>query len=104
VQAFTKGVLCNWMVCQAIWMATAASTLPGKAVAVMFPIPAFVAIGLEHSVANMFLIPAGILAGAPVSWGDFFFTNLLPVTLGNAVAGVVCVALAYCAVFGKLSK
>lgn len=85
-------------------MANAASTLPAKAAAVMFPIPAFIAIGLEHSVANMFLIPAGIFAGAQVSWGQLFWSNLLPVTLGNAFAGAICVAMAYCTVYGKLSK
>lgn len=104
VPAFVRGILCNWLVCMAIWLATAATTLPGKALAVMFPIPAFVAMGLEHSVANMFIIPAGILAGAPVSWSAFFTANLLPVTLGNTVAGAVCVALAYAFVFGRLGQ
>lgn len=92
VQALVKGILCNWLVCMAIYLANATDTLSGKAAAVMFPIPAFVAIGLEHSVANMFIIPAGIMAGSGVSWGDFFMKNLIPVTIGNTIAGAVFVA------------
>lgn len=90
--ALVKGILCNWLVCMAIYLANAADTLTGKAAAVMFPIPAFVAIGLEHSVANMFIIPAGILAGSGVTWGEFFMKNLIPVTIGNTIAGAVFVA------------
>jgi len=104
MQAFVRGILCNWLVCLAIWMATAVTTLPGKALAILFPISAFISIGLEHSVANMFIIPAGIMAGANVTWGQFFMSNLLPVTLGNTFAGAVCVAFAYYTVYGKLDK
>lgn len=104
VQAFVKGVLGNWLVCLAIWMANATTTLPAKAIAVLFPIPAFVALGLEHSVANMFIIPSGIFASGSVAWGDFFLKNLLPVTLGNTFAGAVCVAMVYSAAFGTLSN
>lgn len=78
----------------AIYLANATDTLSGKALAVMFPIPAFVAIGLEHSVANMFIIPAGIMSGSGVTWGDFIMKNLIPVTIGNTIAGVVFVAFA----------
>eukprot|EP01023_Acetabularia_acetabulum_P002726 TRINITY_DN1113_c0_g1_i1.p2 TRINITY_DN1113_c0_g1~~TRINITY_DN1113_c0_g1_i1.p2 ORF type:complete len:323 (+),score=93.44 TRINITY_DN1113_c0_g1_i1:582-1550(+) len=100
-QAFSRGVLCNWLVCLAIWLSAAANDLPGKAVAVWFPISAFVAMGFEHSVANMFIIPMGIVLGADVTWSQFFIKNLLPVTLGNIVAGVFLVATAYAMCFGK---
>jgi ferredoxin-nitrite reductase len=101
-QAFTRGLLCNWLVCMAVWMASGASSLPGKMTAIFFPISAFVALGLEHSVANMFLIPLGMLRGAEVSIADFLLKNLLPVTLGNIVGGAIAVAGSYSAAFGKL--
>merc|ERR1712146_400456 len=82
------------MGCMAVYMASMAKDLPGKIVAIWFPISAFVAMGLEHSVANMFIIPLGILNGAAVSWKAFLLNNLLPVTLGNIVGGAVCVATA----------
>lgn len=94
MQAFARGILCNWLVCMAIWMALCENTLPAKATAVLFPIPAFIAIGLEHSVANIFIIAAGILAGADVSWADMWIKNLVPVTLGNIVGGAFCVGFA----------
>ena len=98
-------MLCNWLVCMAVYMATASTTLPGKALAVMFPIPAFVAIGLEHSVANMFIIPLGMMTGASsVSVQAFVLNNLVPVTLGNTFAGVFLVACSYSFVFGKLGQ
>mmetsp|Transcript_5823 Transcript_5823/g.15194 ORF Transcript_5823/g.15194 Transcript_5823/m.15194 type:complete len:338 (+) Transcript_5823:210-1223(+) len=103
-EAFFRGILCNFLVCIGIWQASASNSLPGKAIGVWFPISAFVALGLEHSVANMFLIPMGIMLGAPVTWGSFFMNNLLPVTLGNTVGGAVFVATAYAFIFGKLGK
>lgn len=103
-EAFLRGLMCNWLVCLAIWQASAASTLSGKALGVYFPISAFVALGLEHSVANMFLVPIGILLGAPVTWGAFLTANLLPVTLGNIVAGSLCVATAYFNIYGAKPK
>ncbi|CAK9107089.1 unnamed protein product [Durusdinium trenchii] len=81
--AFVRGLLCNWLVCMAVYLASMAKDATGKAVAIWLPISAFVTLGLEHSVANMFIIPAGIFAGAPVSWSTFFLKNLLPVTLGD---------------------
>lgn len=98
-----RGVLCNWLVCLAVVTASAASTLPGKAIAVVLPISAFIAIGLEHSVANMFVIPYGIFCGANVSWASFFMNNLLPVTLGNIFAGIFFVALPLASVYGKMA-
>lgn len=101
MQAMARGIMCNWLVCLAVWMATASSSLPGKALAVLPPISAFIALSLEHSVANMFIIPAGIMAAGKVTWATFLVKNLLPVTLGNIVGGAVFVALAYAAAFSK---
>jgi formate transporter len=109
MEAFTRGVLCNILVCLAIWLCFAGHTVVDKVVAVLFPITAFVALGFEHSVANMYFIPAGLLAkqypdlSNAVSGMDleqlttagFFLNNLLPVTLGNIVGGSVFVALFY---------
>jgi formate/nitrite transporter len=102
--AFVRGVLCNWLVCMAVWMASMAKDLPGKIVAIWFPISAFVAMGLEHSVANMFIIPLGIMSGAAVSWKDFLLKNLLPVTLGNIIGGAVMVAAVFSYAYGALGK
>lgn len=102
LQAFTRGILCNWLVCMAVYMASFARDMGGKMVAIWFPISAFVAMGLEHSVANMFLIPLAIMSGASsITWSSFLLKNLLPVTLGNIVGGAVCVAGLYSMVYGK---
>ncbi|GLC33508.1 hypothetical protein PLESTB_000082700 [Pleodorina starrii] len=103
-EVLSRSILCNWLVCCAVWAASAATSLPGRILALWPPITAFVAIGLEHSVANMFVIPLGILLGANVTWGQFVFNNLLPVTLGNTIAGVVMMALAYSVSFGAVGK
>lgn len=102
LQAFTRGVLCNWLVCMAVWMSISASDAFGKFCAIFLPISAFVAMGLDHSVANMFLIPLGMALGAGVSWPQFLMANLLPVTLGNIVGGAVAVCGLYSAAFGSL--
>ena len=99
--AFARGVLCNWLVCMAVWMATSQKDLISKAAAVFFPISGFVAMGLDHSVANMFLIPFGIFCGAEITWADMVMKNLVPVTLGNLVGGAVFVAAAYHSAYGK---
>ena len=100
--ALVRGILCNWLVCLAVFMATAARDVTGKILACYVPIMAFVASGFEHSVANMYFIPTGLflskqlaLPAAGLTWGNFFLVNLLPVTLGNIVGGVVFVASAY---------
>jgi formate/nitrite transporter len=101
--AFFKGVLCNVLVCMAVWMALAGRTVIDKAVAIIFPISAFVAAGFEHCIANMYIIPLAMLeqeygltnlAVAAITWGGFF-NNLLPVILGNLVGGSLFVALVY---------
>ena len=102
--ALFRGILCNWLVCMAVYMASFAKDLPGKMVAIWFPISAFIALGLEHSVANMFIIPLGIMCGAPVSWKTFFLKNLLPVTLGNIIGGAFFVAAAFSYTYGALGK
>jgi formate/nitrite transporter len=113
--AFLRGVGCNWLVCLAVWLAISADDVVGKILGIWFPIMAFVTIGFEHSVANMFFIPLGIfvandpaisanLATAKIStanlvgttgWYNFFVTNLIPVTLGNIVGAVLFVACLY---------
>jgi len=98
---FVRGILCNWLVCMGVYLASFAKDVPGKMVAIWFCISAFVALGLEHSVANMFIIPLGIFSGASVSWSAFLIKNLVPVTLGNIVGGAICVAAAFCSVYGK---
>lgn len=102
-EAFTRGILANWMVCLAVWQANAADSLPGKVLAAILPISAFVAMGFEHSVANMFLIPFGIACGAEFSFTHFLTSNLIPVTLGNIVGGALCCATPYALVFGRKS-
>jgi formate/nitrite transporter len=99
---FIRGVLCNWLVCMAVYMASGCTSLISKMVAIWFPISAFVALGLEHSIANMFIIPLGIMLGAPITYKEFLLKNLLPVTLGNIVGGAVCVATAFSCTFGSL--
>jgi formate/nitrite transporter len=101
-EAFFKGVLCNILVCLAVWLALAGRSVIDRICAVVFPISAFVAAGFEHSIANMYFIPLGILlkdrvpAGAAehLNW-NALWTNLLPVTLGNIAGGSGLVALVY---------
>ncbi|HPW17120.1 MAG TPA: formate/nitrite transporter family protein, partial [Candidatus Aminicenantes bacterium] len=102
--AFWRGVGCNWLVCLAVWMAAAADDVAGKLLAVWFPIMAFVGLGFEHSVANMFFIPNGMLYGAGVSAGQFLLRNLLPVTLGNIVGGAFFVGFIHWWLHGRPSS
>lgn len=94
VESFMRGVLCNVLVCLAVWLTFATRRVSGKVMVIVFPITAFVVLGFEHSIANMYLIPIGMLAGADVGVGAFA-ANLLPVTLGNIVGGGVFVGLVY---------
>ena len=94
-EAFFRWVLCNILVCLAVWLCFAAHDVASKVLAIVFPISAFVALGFEHSVANMYLIPIAWLAGAEtITWAGFV-GNLVPVTLGNIVGGGVFVAAVY---------
>lgn len=101
--AFLRGLLCNALVCLAVWLVMAAHSVSGKILAIIFPIAAFVAIGLEHSVANMFLIPLGLLVAPDAGVAGLTIGglagNLIPVTLGNIVGGSVFVALVYYVVY-----
>lgn len=99
MQAFFRGVLCNALVCLAVWLSMAARDVVGKIFAILWPITAFVAVGYEHSIANLYLIPAGMLAGAEGSLADAL-ANLIPVTCGNIVGGAGGVALAYRLAYG----
>jgi len=99
VEAFFRGVLCNTLVCLAVWMCFAAHTVSGKVLTIIFPITAFVALGFEHSVANMYLIPIGALQGTVAIGVLDMVSNIVPVTLGNMVGGGVLVALVYWLVY-----
>jgi formate/nitrite transporter len=110
-QAFFRGVLCNVLVCMAVWMAMAGRSVVDKAVAVVPPIMAFVAAGFEHSIANMYLMPLAMLlqqfgplgATPAVTWGGML-GNLLPVIAGNLVGGSVLVGLTYYVIYGRQPK
>jgi formate/nitrite transporter len=98
VAAFARGVLCNVLVCLAVWLCMGARGVADKILAILFPITAFVACGFEHSIANMYFLPVGLAltsgGAAPISLGDVI-TNLELVTLGNILGGTVLVALVY---------
>ncbi len=112
-QATALGILCNALVCLAVWLTFSARSTIDKIAAIIFPISAFVAAGFEHSVANMYFIPMGLLikdfdpafvaanslAPAGLTWGAFLVDNLLPVTIGNIIGGSIFVAAVYWSVF-----
>ena len=101
VEAFVRGALCNALVCLAVWLSFAARSSTDKILGVLWPVAGFVALGLEHSVANMFLFPAGLWAGSeatPVA----MLGNLFWVTLGNIAGGAGGVALAYRYAYGGM--
>jgi formate transporter len=113
VQAIALGILCNTLVCLAVWLTFSARTTTDRILAIVPPITAFVAAGFEHSIANMYFIPIVLFikAGAPeafwanigktaadfpnLTWSRFLWNNLLPVTLGNIVGGAVLVGAVY---------
>ena len=97
-------MLCNWMVSLAVFMAGASNDLSGKLVGCWFPTSTFVGIGLEHSVANLFLMPCALLLGAQLTIQDVVFKNLIPAIIGNAISGAVIVAGSYSYQYGKLGK
>lgn len=120
LQAFVLGIMCNWLVTLAVWMAYGSKNIIGKIFAIFFPIWLFITSGFEHSIANMYYIPAGILAKsnpqivkaaadlglsaeklATLNWGTFALNNLVPVTLGNIVGGGLLVATLYWWVYAK---
>lgn len=113
VQAIALGILCNALVCLAVWLSFSARTTTDRILAIVPPIAAFVAAGFEHSIANMYFVPIGLLikSGAPapfwvnigltaadfpgLTWGRFLLNNLLPVTLGNIIGGTLLVGVVY---------
>ena len=96
VAAMIRGIGCNWLVCLAVWLANASDDIIGKIFGIWFPIMAFVCIGFEHSVANMFFIPLGMFLGAEgVTWATIIINNLIPVTIGNIIGGGLFVACIY---------
>jgi formate/nitrite transporter len=119
-EAIILGTLCNWLVCLAVWIAYATRSVAGKILGIFFPIWLFVTSGFEHSVANMYYIPAGIFAGTEAAfaegalsigltqaaldglgWYSFLIGNLIPVTLGNIIGGCVFVSAAYILAYKK---
>lgn len=110
-QALSLGILCNALVCLAVWLSLGAHSTTDKILAILFPISAFVAAGFEHSIANMYFIPIGLLVKtdaaflaiigksatdyASLTWTNFVCVNLFPVTIGNIIGGVALVGLVY---------
>ncbi len=111
IQAVALGIMCNALVCMAVWLCFSARSTTDKILAIIPPIAAFVAAGFEHSVANMYFIPVALFIStdsawltslgdkapkiANLTWGNFFLANLLPVTIGNIIGGAVMVGLVY---------
>lgn len=121
-QAIFLGIMCNALVCLAVWLCFSARTTTDKIMAIIPPISAFVAAGFEHSIANMYFIPMGLLIKgygsasffeaigktpadfANLTWGNFFIKNLIPVTIGNIIGGAVMVGLVYWYIYLRGSK
>jgi len=99
MEALFRGVLCNALVCMAVWISFAARNVTGKVLTIIFPISAFVALGFEHSVANMYFIPLAIFAGIDGVTISGFIGNVIPVTIGNIIGGSVFVALVYWVIY-----
>jgi formate transporter len=120
IQAVFLGIMCNALVCMAVWLCFSGRSTIDKIMAIIFPISAFVAAGFEHSVANMYFVPIGLLIKqfapasfwaadalakatpavtiatyAKLTWGSFFLNNLIPVTIGNIIGGAGLVGLVY---------
>jgi formate/nitrite transporter len=122
VPALTLGIMCNALVCLAVWMCFSARTTVDRVLSIIPPIAAFVAAGFEHSIANIYFIPMGLFikAGAPdsfwraigktaadfpqLTWGNFLVGNLVPVTIGNIIGGSILVAAVYWFVFLRNRK
>lgn len=100
-QVFFKAVLCNWMVTMGVVMAMTSTSTTGKIIAMWLPITTFFVQGFEHSVVNMFVIPAGMLFGAKVSISDWLLWNQIPVTLGNLVGGLALTGVPLYLTYGR---
>ena len=101
-----RGILANFLVCLAIALASADVHEIGKIFGILFPIMAFVALGYEHSVANMYFLPAGIMLGksALLNWGAIFTRNLIPATIGNIIGGSLLVGAVYWFIYIRKNK
>jgi formate/nitrite transporter len=104
VSVFVKAILCNWLVCLGVVMGMTSTSTVGKIAAIWLPIFLFFALGFEHAVVNMFVIPTGMLLGAKVSVADWWLWNQIPVTLGNLVGGFVFTGLALYATYKPAPK
>ena len=102
MQQVVKGIFANWLVCLGVFMATGESDLVGKMVGAWFPVSAFVMIGFEHSIANLVLLPLGLAAGADATVMDTITKNIIPVTIGNIIAGAVVFGGSYSYLYGAL--
>lgn len=121
--ALTRGVMCNVLVCLAVWLCFSGRSVSDKILAIIFPITAFVAMGFEHSIANMYFIPMGLflranpdvvglasnLAGGNINltnltWSGFIVKNLIPVTIGNIIGGGILVAFVYWFIYERKRK
>jgi len=112
-EAVFLAILCNFLVCLAVWLTFSARSTGDKILAIIFPITAFVAAGFEHSIANMYFVPAGLfikmfdpaftggtgMALESLTWGNFLVRNLIPVTIGNVIGGALMVAGVYWVVY-----
>lgn len=121
MQAVALGIMCNALVCMAVWLCYSARTTTDKILAIVPPIATFVAAGFEHSIANMYFIPLALLVKGSgdatffqaigktaesfthLTWGNFFIANLLPVTIGNIIGGALMVGLIYWFVYLRKS-
>jgi len=118
-EALTKGILCNVLVCLAVWLCFAGRSVTDQILAIVFPITAFVALGFEHLVANMYFIPAGLLLSmdtevialldqsadiTQLTLNGFLLNNLLPVTIGNIIGGGFFVAIVYWFIYLRRQK
>ena len=104
VTVFVKAILCNWMVCFGVVMGMASTSTIGRIVGAWMPILVFFAQGFEHSVVNMFIIPAGMMMGAKVSFTDWWAWNQVPVTLGNLVGGALFTGGALFLTYGRATS
>jgi formate transporter len=113
MEAFLRGLGCNWLVGLACWMAFSTDTFGGKVMALWWPVMTFVAVGFEHSIANAFFVPLGLFAGSSATyvgpqltatWLSFLLNNLIPVTLGNIAGATIFVSLFYWYIFKKEDK
>ncbi|MHA2059779.1 MAG: formate/nitrite transporter family protein [Candidatus Ranarchaeia archaeon] len=114
IQVVARGILCNWLVCLAVWLSLSADTTTGKITSIFFPIMAFVASGFEHSIANMFFLANGMLLGmfngasytggldlSALNLQNIIFNNIVPATIGNIIGGVLFVACIYWYIYLK---